>query len=408
MLSREDNDLITRVSNGAPLGRLFRQHFWIPAVPSAELVADGAPVRVRLLGENFVAFRSTDGRLGFFDEGCPHRGASLLLARNEGNGLRCIFHGWKYDVSGKCVEAPTQFKNAEAFCKTVPLKHYAIREAGGIAWVWLGEGAETPKFPELPFTQVAPESRHVTYQDVNSNWLQGAEGNMDSAHVGILHSTTVKHLPGSDLKLAAKNTAPRYEIEARPYGFRYAAIRALSDGTDYVRINTYVAPWYAIICPNDKASPALVIITTPIDDENMRFWLVPFIVGQPLPANGFNSLAPTISNWPPLPPGDRSNSWGQSRDLMSRGHFTGFPQHVFTEDFAVALSQGPIVDRSKEFLNSGDGACVRLRQILLQAVKEFQAGKAPEIATNEKIDYSKATSIGAVVPSESDWRTIAA
>jgi phthalate 4,5-dioxygenase len=407
-LSREENDLLTRVCNGAPMGELLRQHFWIPAIPSEELEIGGRPALVRLLGQDFVAFRAMSGRVGFFNERCPHRGASLLLARNEDNALRCLFHGWKYDVSGECVEVPTQSGNEKDFCKSVPLKHYAVREAGGIVFVWLGSGSIAPKFPELPFTHVPEESRRVTYQDVKCNWVQGAEGNMDSAHVGILHSTTVNFLPGSDLKLAAKSTAPRYEIEPRPYGFRYAAIRNLPNGTDYVRINTFVMPWYSIICPNDNQSPTLVIITTPVDDETMRFWLVPYTTDRPLPVNGFNSLAPGPSNWPPLPPGGRDRAWGQDRNLMKHGHFTGFPQHVFTEDFAIALSQGPIADRTCEFLNAGDGACIRMRRILLKAVRDFQAGDVPEIIKADDVEYSEVRAVGAVVPSGGDWRTLAA
>src|SRR5579875_913665 len=154
MLTPEHNDLLTRVGPGTPMGEMLRE-YWAPVLRSQALEADGAPVRVRLLGENFVAFRSTDGRVGFFDEGCPHRCTSLALARNEDNALTCIFHGWKIDVSGKVVEVPSEPPERRAeFAAKVRVKHYPVREAGGLVWVYLGKREQPPEFPRLEFTQL--------------------------------------------------------------------------------------------------------------------------------------------------------------------------------------------------------------------------------------------------------------
>ena len=147
MTTREENELMTRVEGDAPMGRLMRDNYWIPFAMSAHLVHGDAPMPVRLFGENYVAFRAEDGRVGFLDELCPHRRSSLLLGRIEGNAVRCIYHGWKIDVSGCVVECPNQALRPERFAASVHVDHFPVHEAGGLAWVWLG-GAEAPPFPD--------------------------------------------------------------------------------------------------------------------------------------------------------------------------------------------------------------------------------------------------------------------
>src|SRR5579875_1102333 len=189
MLTKEENELLCRVGPGTPMGEFLRE-YWVPALRSEALVADGAPVRVRLFGENFVAFRSTDGRVGFFDEGCPHRCTSLALARNEDNALTCIFHGWKIDVSGKVVEVPSEPPERRAeFAAKVRVRHYPVREAGTIIWVYLGRREQPPRFTDFEFTHL-PASHVRAYRAImHSNWLQGLEGQLDSSHVGIMHQS---------------------------------------------------------------------------------------------------------------------------------------------------------------------------------------------------------------------------
>jgi phthalate 4,5-dioxygenase len=185
MLSKEDNERITRVGPGTPMGEMLRE-FWTPALRSAALEADGAPKAFRLLAEDLVAFRATDGRIGIFQKQCPHRCASLALARNEGNGLRCIFHGWKFDVSGKAVDIPTEpEENRAAFAERVPLKHYPAREAGGMVWIYMGKRKTPPKFYDFEF-HFPPAEALLRCAIVNGNWLQGLEGQLDSAHLNFL------------------------------------------------------------------------------------------------------------------------------------------------------------------------------------------------------------------------------
>jgi phenylpropionate dioxygenase-like ring-hydroxylating dioxygenase large terminal subunit len=406
-MTKEDNELLTRVENGAPMGAMIRQHYWIPAVPSAKLEADGAPVRVRLLGSDYVAFRVSDGTAGVIDERCPHRGASMALARNEDGGLRCIYHGWKQNAKGEVIEAPNHAGDQQQFCKHLRVNRYTVQERGGIVWVWLGKGDKAPKFPNLPFTELPAEQRSVTSVEVPTNWVQGVEASMDSSHVGVLHESTTQMTAGggNQRQLMSQALAPKLEFEDRPYGYRYAALRKLPDDKVYARINNFVMPWYGVICPPEPTGPTTVFFSTPVDDVTHRAWFVQFNPHRPLGMT-IMSASPDVWNFPPLPPGDPKDNWGQNRDLMRRGHATGFPQHLGTEDFAMFISQGPIVDRTQEQLCSADGAVLRVRSLLLKAAREHSAGKVPATADNEQLDYSKAVSVGGVLAAGTDWRVL--
>lgn len=398
-MRREDNELITRVEAGAPMGEMLRNNFWFPAALSCKLISDGAPLRVRLLGQSFVAFRSTDGRVGFFNEHCPHRRASLVLARNEDNALRCIFHGWKYGVDGTVVEVPTEPHNKTAFCKRVPLKHYRTLEAAGIVWVWIGK--EEPKpFPKFEFTTVPDDQVYSVHQRLRCNWVQDVEGGLDSAHVGILHSYWLKQL---DIPMAGADTAPVYDFEPTDSGYRYAAIRRLPEGQAYIRVNQFVMPWYAFICPEETPEgDRLVIFSVPNDDRTTTHWMVRYNRVRPLKPSFMNPVEDR-GNFPPLPPSDAEHCWGQDRAAMAEGHFSGF-NHVNTEDFAVAESQGEIADRSLEYLNEGDRAVVQLRKQLLQAVKEYARDSNLSFADPEKIDYARIRADALLIPQSSAWR----
>ena len=407
-LTKEENDLLCRVENGAPMGEMIRQHYWLPAVPSVKLEADGAPVRVRLLGTNLVAFRATDGSVGVLDEQCSHRKASLALARNEDNGLRCIYHGWKFNVKGEVVDAPNHTGNQEQFCKHVRVNRYTTVDRGGIVWVWLGKGDQPPPFPDLPFMDLPQSQRSVTSVEIPTNWVQGVEASMDSSHVGVLHESTTQMTAGGGNQrlLMTKALAPKLEFEERPYGYRYAALRQVDDAQVYARVNNFVMPWYGIICPPDANSPTTVFFSTPVDDTHHRAWFVHY---NPNRALGMTimSASPDVWNFPPLPPGEPKDNWGQNRDIMKRGHFSGFPQHLGTEDFAMFISQGPIYDRTEEQLCSADGAVIRVRQLLIKAAREFMEGKAPTMAHHPELDYRKVKSVGGVIPEGTDWRVLA-
>jgi phenylpropionate dioxygenase-like ring-hydroxylating dioxygenase large terminal subunit len=372
MLTIELNDLLTRVERDAPMGEMLRNNYWFPAALSCKLERDGAPLRVKLLGKPFVVFRSTDGRVGFFDEHCPHRRVSLALARNEDNALRCIYHGWKFGVDGVVREVPTEPHNQTKFCQRVPLRHYPARESAGIVWVWLGRDEPKP-FPDFEFMSLPEEQVYSVQQHVRCNWVQDVEGGMDSAHTGILHSHWLKSVGATEVGV---DTAPLYEFEPRKYGFCVAAVRRMPDGNNYIRVNHFAMPWYSFICPEEMPEgDRLVIMTTPVDNENCIHWSLRYNRFRPLKPSYVNPAeAHDRGSYPPAPPGGPETSWGQDRAAMARGHFSGF--HVLnTEDFAVEESQGAILDRSQEYLNAGDRSVVQLRKELLNAVTQYVAGE---------------------------------
>jgi nitrite reductase/ring-hydroxylating ferredoxin subunit len=353
------------------MGAMLRQNHWVPALRAGRLVADGAPVHVRLLGQNFVAFRATDGRVGLFDERCPHRGVSLTLARNEDCSLRCIFHGMKFHVSGQVIEAPTQSLNQEAFCKTVRLKHYPVREAGGLIWAYLGTG-EPPPLPALEFMDLPPEQINVRLQTLHCNWVQGIEATIDSSHVGILHKNWVSGL--GELNLTADNTAPRYEVQMQPYGLRAAALRGLTDGQTYVRVTELVFPYVSFIPPATMyTGDRLAIITVPVDDEHAIQMFVRYNIHKPMNQDDWKALANPDAFAPVS--GDASNAWNQDRPAMQHGNFTGF-DNLPLEDFVMQVSMGPIADRTQEQLCNGDQVIVRARRLYLQRAAEFRDGAA--------------------------------
>lgn len=404
MLSKEENELLTRVCGDAPMGRMIRQHWWVPAALSDKLEADGKPLRVKLFGHQYVAFRSTDGRVGFFDEACPHRGASLAIGRNEDNSLRCIYHGWKFRVDGVTVAVPTQPNNEVEYCKHVPLKHYPVREEGGIVWVWLGQGDEVPEFPALPFVGLPRENFVVFRQKVNANWLQAVETTMDSAHLGVLHQSWLVGF--GDIELSSANMAPVYHLVQKPYGFRYAAVRALKDERSYVRTNSFVMPWFGIVSPNSTdVKGGSIFFSVPIDDENIYYWQMTYRDSEKLIPNKTHYYEDADS-WPPLPPGSPDDNWGQDREAMKNGHFTGFTQMLGTEDFAVIMSMGPIVDRTQEYLGAGDGAVLAVRRCLTNAVRQFMKGETPQFALHASIDYEQTAPKSMVVEKEQDWRSM--
>ena len=415
MLSRDENELLVRVGPGTPMGDMLRE-FWVPAVRSAKLEADGAPARVRLFGENFVAFRATDGRVGFLGEACPHRCASLALARNEKNGLRCIFHGWKVSVDGELVDAPTEpLARRAAFLASVPVRRHPVREAGGLVWVYLGKRAEPPRFHDFEFTHLPAEHVAPRRGVIHCNWLQGLEALLDSAHVTFLHASGLASAPavaywGAESDYMLNNGAPVFELVPKPYGFREGALRDQENGLTYARIREVALPFFSFI-PGPPGGQGLVVCSIPIDDEWTSQWYIAFDTKQPIddqdPARvavrGLDSGDPDYFN---SDMGSLENMWHQDRGAMRQGHWTGIlGRGNAYEDFIVQESMGPVVDRSIEHLGTCDAVIVRARRMLLAAVHDHQAKGTTPFADPE-IDFSRIRAISLAYPKGQDWRAI--
>jgi phthalate 4,5-dioxygenase oxygenase subunit len=410
MMNREQEDLLALVGPGTPMTRLFRE-YWIPAARSAALEADGAPRRVRLFGQNYVAFRATDGTPGFLDEACPHRGASLALARNEGNALHCIYHGWKFDVAGRLLGAPCEAANPrlQAFLDSVRARSYPVREAGGMLWVYLGSRGHPPSFPLFEFNTLPAGHVHVRRAVLNYNWLQGLEAHLDGAHLGVLHSSTVVRGGSNDrdVDLATENLAPLMEMEDTSYGMREAALRDMPDGTCYARLRQIILPCFTLV-PTAPGSPLSGRAIIPIDDEHTAEWYFLYREDRPVSeeeiARLWRGAAPDRDNFA-ANLGDAENLWNQDRKAMREGHWTGLTRNVPFEDFIVSSSMGVRMDRTVEHLGMSDAVLVHARRSILQALESFEKGAEPPWQSG--VDHAAIRATTRRLPKGQDWRQTA-
>jgi len=416
MLSAEDNEILCRVEGHAPMGRLMRRH-WLPACLSEEVAdRDGAPVRVRLLGEDLVAFRDTQGRIGVLDEHCPHRRASLALGRNEECGLRCLYHGWKIDVEGNVVDRPSESHEA-VLAKKVTHTAYPTREAGGFVWVWMGPPDETREF-EPPAWAPSPDIRtSIVKMHVGCNWAQVLEGAIDSAHSSSLHSTDM--VPAQvDRAGATENEwlrpstdkAPRLQVQRTDFGFRYVAIRRpIKDpGThDYLRITLFVAPFTVLIPPNNRYN--LSILNIPLDDVNTMFYFIAWSEGEGIDQDEWRKFC-RAQVGVDLDANFRrirtcANNYLQDRNAMKLGSHTGI-DGIPNQDIAMWETMGPIADRSRERLGASDVAIVQFRRIMVDAARKVRDGGAAIGTSPDRIPQSRLRSFEGIVAKNTDWTTL--
>jgi phthalate 4,5-dioxygenase oxygenase subunit len=384
MISAEDNTLLTQTGPGTPMGRMLREYWW-PVMRADKLQPDGAPERVRLLGEDYVAWRDSEGRVGFLDEFCPHRRVSLALARNEDNGLRCIMHGWKIDVSGNVVEMPNEARPG-ARLGAIKVRHFPVRDAAKMIWAYVGPG-EAPPFPAFPF--IDAESIEVLVAKIDCNWVQVLETLWDPGHVQVLHAqgnTFKRAWEGTSFKVADRDDHAVFGCETRdePYGFRYRFAQAASveDGS----WTPTVMPCWIFISgvSHDETSDRIVFGHTPIDDEHMLIFQIPFNLSRPF--GDFGLVQSTVDSEDQkhdfrLPTTNRAMNWGQDREAMrNQGSFTGIGSGmksgilgVINQDIAVAESMGPISNRTFENLGPADQAVVKGRRVLLKALRDYMA-----------------------------------
>jgi len=398
-MTPEQNRLLTLVEGDAPMGQLMRRH-WIPCALSSALVADGAPQPVRLLGQDFVAFRASDGRVGLFDEACPHRRASLLLARNEDCALTCIFHAWKIHVSGKVIAIPSEGERSAATASHMKVNHYPTFEGGGLLWVYLGQG-EPPPRPPLPFLDLEGEQLFITRSIAPCNWLQGVEGTIDSVHVGTLHQSWVPALSAGNQSLThTLDSHPRYEVEDTAYGIRAAALRQVGEGLQYVRTTEYVMPFTSLVSGIGSVRNGSMFISVPVDNVTHMLFFGMWDEDKPaMPLENVTYMEPRDLNNFGLISGDKSNLWMQDRAAMAAGHFTGFDKCLLDEDMVVQASMGPITDRTAEQLCGSDVGVVRARRRLLAALHaDGDSPAVPMLNTVRPTD--------AVLPASANWRAM--
>lgn len=413
MLKTEDNALLCHVGPETPMGAVMRR-YWHPVCTSAQLpTPDSDPLRVRLLGEDFVVFRDTEGRVGMFDELCMHRGASLALGRVEEGGIRCLYHGWKFDVTGALLDTPNH--DDAKYRARMKAPAYPVREEAGLIWAYVGPRDREPAFSRYAFMDTKSENRAVIRININCNYLQLVEGGEDTSHVGVLHTNMARpgwkekeFQPNKDVvnpaALATNDLHPELELEDTEFGFHYVALRK-TDEPDVrnARVVPFVVPYGRVI-----PSPAFsfFVFEVPDDDTHTSTYIV--IYGDaPVEADRVIELLGLddkryynretclfTATW--------ADSFGQSRKLMKDSSWTGLVG-VEVEDAAIALSQGALYDRSKEHLVPSDRAVMRVRRILLDAVKGLSNGIEPP---GVGMDLTGVGACDASLPAGQPWRDL--
>lgn len=417
MMTAEENELLCRVEGAAPMGQLMRRH-WLPICMSEEVgEAEGTPLRARLLGEDLVVFRDSKGRLGVLGEHCPHRGASLAFGRNEECGLRCLYHGWKFDVEGKVVDMSCEPDGGSRMRDHIRHKSYPVREGGGFVWIYMGASAEMPDFAP-PAWAPTPQTRiSIVKIHTPCNWAQVLEGSIDSAHSSSLHSTNMPAMQVDSAKATQANwprpstdKAPRMQFQSTNFGFRYAAIRkpiVNAETHDYVRITVFIAPFTVLIPPNDQYKLAQMLV--PIDDVNTMFYWVAWHETNGIDQEAWRKFCAaevgvdldddyrkvrTLDNW-----------FLQDRAAMKRGDFTGI-KGIPAQDMAMWESMGRIVDRTQDYLGSSDVAVVQFRRQMVAAARHVAEGGAAIGTAEPRISHVKLSSFEGIVPKTTNWRTL--
>ena len=412
MLSREDNELLCRVGPGTPMGQLLRE-YWLPFLKSSDVERGGQPLRVKLLSEDLVAFRDTSGRVGLLGEHCSHRATSLALARNEDNGLRCVYHGWMYDVSGRCIDMPNEPEETR-FADKIRHPAYACTERNGIVWTYMGPREVPPALPDLEWNMV-PEDQVVIWRNLQfNNWVQGLEGNIDSSHLSFLHTRLTADgdgFGGGNRGLWYADKTPRMEVRATDYGVMYGAGRKEDPDNSYWRVTQFLMPFYGMFAP---VSPAEIPLQwwIPLDDHTVMKWDVRLNPNRPITEEerarlGFGDPGGFAepNRFDPYTQfrlaADQSNGWLLDYEAQEERRFSGVPS-VNLQDKAVQETMGPIVKRHIEHLGTSDAMIIQVRKRLINAAKALRdhGTTPPGVGQPESYRVRSATT---VLPNGTDW-----
>jgi nitrite reductase/ring-hydroxylating ferredoxin subunit len=445
MLSKEDNELLARVGPGTAMGNLMRQ-YWLPAVRSDELPApDCPPLRVRLLGEDLIGYRTTSGAVGLIQNACPHRGASLFFGRNEEEGLRCVYHGWKFDVTGACVDMPSEPAESN-FKSKVRAKAYPTYERGGVVWAYMGRREVPPPLPQIEAFLLNESPATVSVLHRPCNWMQGWEGEMDTVHAAFLHFGAAKpeeQAPGSFNFYQANQRHAKFSVVETDFGTSYGAYRPAEEDTYYWRIAHMLFPFYAMIPQGAMGQDAKIGAYVPMDDYHTLHWEIfidPSILGGPGVPSGSNDpqevrsmgqerdtiiddfiaerRAGNVIRGPALRPGQIPNGTGwydrfnieqnlENDFLIDREaqrtwkSFSGIPG-VRQQDMAVTESMGPIYKRYDEHLGTTDAMIIRTRRKLIAAAKALRdEGVIPPGVDNPEVYRQRSGEV--ILPRDAFW-----
>jgi len=375
MLKKELNDLVTQTGPGTAMGNVLRR-YWLPALLSEQLPGpDCEPVRLELLSEKMLAFRDTSGKLGLIDEFCAHRGVSLWFGRNEENGIRCPYHGWKYDVNGNCIEVPSE--PTSGYCERIKLKSYPMVERGGVVWVYMGPADKQPPLPEWEFATLPREHTYMSKRVQASNWLQALEGGIDSSHVSFLHSASLSRDPlfkgakGNQYNL--NDLSPVFEVVEADGGLLVGARRNAEDDQYYWRITPWVMPCFTMVPPRGD-HPVHGHFWVPINDHSCWTWSFDYHPTRALTTEEVDAMKGGASihvlvdkDYVPLQ--RMENNYLMDRKSQREGLLYSGIEGIGMQDASLQESMGAIQDRTKENLVSTDNGIIMARQRLIKAAR---------------------------------------
>ena len=426
MLSRTNNDRVTRTGRGTPMGEVMRR-YWIPALLSSELAAaDCSPVRLTLLGEQLVAFRDTRGQVGLVAEHCPHRGASLFFGRNEEAGLRCVYHGWKFGVDGACLDMPNEPTLARGappesdFREKVRATAYPCVEMAGVVWTYMGSLSTMPRLTTQEWMRVPRQNGEVCRHLGDSNWLQLLEGGIDTSHSSFLHRAFSRERGLATQGYRARSTAPTLEVVLTDYGYTYAGIRNLPEQSqNYVRVYQFVLPFHQMRAFEGYLGHPLLAghIWVPADDEHTWIWSWMYTAnGEPLPAEVVDAEKRSAGRRADdVLPGtlrfrrNKDNDYLIDRELQRTTLYSGIQSvNAAEQDGCATETMGPIYDRSREHLGFSDKTIIALRKMLLNSVRDLTEGKEPPhiVRDPRQNDFSRLRSLKGILSADADWRQI--
>jgi phenylpropionate dioxygenase-like ring-hydroxylating dioxygenase large terminal subunit len=414
MLSHDENELLTKTGPGTPMGALLRR-YWIPVVLSKELTPGGRVKRVMLMGERLIAFRGRSGRAGLIGEFCPHRLASLYFGRVEDAGMRCVYHGWKYDLDGQCAEMPSEPPESN-FASKVKHVAYPCEERGGVIWAYMGPVSPPPPLPDLEFAMLPEPNVLITKRVQECNWFQAMEGGIDSSHISFLHAP-IDHNDaevtsgidrarfGVGAAVQTGDRAPRFDVTDTDYGVAIGARRTQPDGRWYWRVTQFLMPFYTMPPSDIDERMGQSHIWVPMDDKTLINWMVTWhpdraLTEEEIELNIQGKGAHMCDYLPPTsePYGDirtssnRGNDYLMDWEVHRTRMFCGIPGFG-AQDQAIQESQGDIVDRTRERLGTSDTAIIQVRKRLMTAARALRDQGTPPPAGDPRAFRVRSASI---------------